>query len=95
MVGALLIFLAHGLVLTAFSLSKVSYVAPAREVGIVNGVLLGVFLLKELFGGGRLLGSCHIILGTVLIAISPIGCCKNALLLPRVSGGPLQKELQG
>jgi drug/metabolite transporter (DMT)-like permease len=70
-VGALLIFLAYGLVLTAFSLSRVSYVAPVREVGIVIGVLFGVFLLKEPFGRGRLLGSGLIIFGVVLIALSP------------------------
>ena len=34
-----------------------SYVAPGREVGIVVGVMMGAFLLKEPFGGGRLLGS--------------------------------------
>ena len=69
--AALLIFLACGLVLTAFSLSRVSYVAPAREVGIVLGVLLGVVFLKEPFGGGRLLGSSFIVAGLALIAISP------------------------
>ncbi len=70
-VAGLLTFLAYGLVLTAFSLSRVSYVAPAREVGIVIGVLLGVFLLKEPFGGGRLLGASFIVAGLVLIAVSP------------------------
>ena len=55
--ASLLVFLGYGLVLTAFSLSRVSYIAPAREVGIVLGVLLGVFLLKEPFGTGRLLSS--------------------------------------
>jgi drug/metabolite transporter (DMT)-like permease len=70
-VAGLLTFLAYGLVLTAFSLSRVSYVAPAREVGIVIGVLLGVFVLKEPFGGGRLLGSCFIVGGLALIAVSP------------------------
>ena len=69
--AALLLFLAYGLVLTAFSLSRVSYVAPAREVGIVLGVLLGVFLLKEPFGAGRILGSSFIVAGLVLIAVSP------------------------
>ena len=50
LVAGLLTFLAYGLVLTAFSLSRVSYVAPAREVGIVFGVLMGVVILKEPFG---------------------------------------------
>jgi drug/metabolite transporter (DMT)-like permease len=69
-VSGLLAFAAYGLVLTAFSLSRVSYVAPAREVGIVIGVLMGIFLLKEPFGRGRLLGSGLIVGGLVLIAFS-------------------------
>jgi len=70
-IAGLLTFTAYGLVLTAMSLSRVSYVAPAREVGIVIGVLMGIFLLKEPFGKGRLLGSTFIILGLILIALSP------------------------
>ncbi|HLF05446.1 MAG TPA: SMR family transporter [Dehalococcoidia bacterium] len=69
--AGLLTFLAYGLVLTAFSISRVSYVAPAREVGIVVGVLLGIFVLKEPFGAGRLLGSSFILLGLVFIALAP------------------------
>jgi len=70
-VAGLLTFAAYGLALTAFSLSRVSYVSPAREVGIVIGVMMGVFLLKEPFGGGRLLGSSFIVCGLVMIALSP------------------------
>ena len=70
-ISGLLTYLAYGLVLAAFSWSKVSYVAPAREVGIVFGVLMGVFILKEPFGEGRLIGSGVIVLGLVLIALSP------------------------
>ena len=69
--SGLLAFLAYGLVLTAFSLSRVSYISPAREVGIVIGVLMGVLVLKEQFGLGRLLGSAFIVLGLVFIALSP------------------------
>ena len=69
--AGLLTFSAYGLVLTALALSRVSYVAPAREVGIVIGVLMGVVLLKEPFGAGRLLGSAFIVLGLLLIALSP------------------------
>ena len=69
--GGILTFLAYGLVLTAFSLSPVSYVAPAREVGIVITVLIGALALKEPFGGGRLLGSGMIVAGLLLIALSP------------------------
>ncbi|HCP24517.1 MAG TPA: EamA family transporter [Dehalococcoidia bacterium] len=70
-VAGLLAFAAYAMVLSAFSLSRVSYVAPAREVGIVMGVLMGVYLLKEPFGGGRLLGSTFIVGGLVMIALSP------------------------
>ena len=69
--ASILVFLAYGLVLTVFSLSRVSYVAPAREAGIVIGVLMGVFLLKEPFGRGRLLGSGFIVIGVGLIVVSP------------------------
>jgi len=69
--AGLLTFLGYGLVLTAFSMSRVSYVAPAREVGIVLGVLMGVFILKEPFGRGRIIGSLVIVAGVVLIAVAP------------------------
>ena len=69
--AGLLVFLAYGLALTAFSLSQVSYIAPAREIGIVFGVLMGVFIIKERFGRGRILGSAFIILGLTSIALSP------------------------
>ncbi len=67
--SSMLMFLAYGLVLTALSLSQVSYVVPAREVGIVLSVLMGVFFLKEQFGQGRLVGSFLIAIGLALIAI--------------------------
>ena len=70
LISGLLTFLAYGMVLTAFALARVSYVAPAREVGIAIGVLLGVVILKEPFGRGRLLGSGFIVSGLALIALS-------------------------
>lgn len=69
--AGLLFFVAYGLALTAFSLSQVSYVAPAREVGIVFGVLLGMVVLKEQSGAGRLLGAVLVVGGMGLIAVSP------------------------
>ena len=70
-VAGLLSYLAYATILTAFSLSRVSYIVPAREVSIVVGVLAGVLLLKEPFGLGRLLGSGLIVTGLILIALSP------------------------
>ena len=69
--SGLLTFLAYGLVLTALTTSKVSYVAPVREVGIVIGVMLGTLVLKEPFGRGRLIGSGQIVLGLIIVALSP------------------------
>jgi drug/metabolite transporter (DMT)-like permease len=68
---ALLMFLAYGLVLTAFTFSRVSYIAPSREVGIVAGVLLGTLVLNEPFGRGRLLGAGLIAVGPVIITLVP------------------------
>ena len=68
--AGVLVFAAYGLALTAFSLAQVSYMAPARESGVVMGVLLGVFVLKERFGSGRLLGSGLIVGGLALIAVA-------------------------
>ncbi len=48
--------LAYILVLVALTLSPVSYVAPAREVSILIGTLLGVRLLHEGHVGPRLVG---------------------------------------
>ncbi len=66
--AAVLTFLAYGLVLSALQLAQVSYVWPAREIGIVIAVLLGSLVLKEPFGRGRLLGSLLIVLGIGAIA---------------------------
>ena len=69
--AGLLSFLAYASILTAFSLSRVSYIVPAREISIVVGVLAGVLILKETFGRGRLVGSCLIVIGLVVISLSP------------------------
>ncbi len=65
-----LLFLAYGLVLTAMSITDVSYVAPVREVGSLFALLLGAFILKESVTGGRVVGAAFIIAGVVLITLS-------------------------
>lgn len=69
--SGLLMFIAYGLILFALQFSRVSYIAPAREVGIVIGVLFGTLMLGEPFGKGRVLGSCLIVFGLVLISLAP------------------------
>ena len=69
-VAGLLMFLAYGLVLLTLQFTQVSYIIPAREIGIVIGVVLGSILLKEPFGKGRIIGSLLIALGVALITIA-------------------------
>lgn len=63
--------LAYVLVLVALTASRVSYVAPTREVGIVLGAIAGVLFLGEGYGGSRIGGSALIVAGVLTIGISP------------------------
>ena len=69
--SGLLMFLAYGLILSALQFSRVSYIAPAREVGIVISVIFGTLLLGERFSKERATGSCLIVFGLVLISLAP------------------------
>jgi drug/metabolite transporter (DMT)-like permease len=61
--------LAYLLVLTALVFAPVSRVAPAREIGILVGALLGGGLLAEGGRVRRLLASLFIVLGIVALAV--------------------------
>jgi drug/metabolite transporter (DMT)-like permease len=63
--------LGYLLVLIALTTSKVSYVAPAREVGIVIGALLGVVMLHEGYGRTRIVGSVLIVAGAMTLGLAP------------------------
>jgi drug/metabolite transporter (DMT)-like permease len=69
-VAGLLMFCAYGLVLLAMQFTQVSYIIPAREIGIVFGVILGMILLREPFGRGRIIGSCLIAFGVSFISLA-------------------------
>ena len=69
--GGMLQFAAYGMILTALTVSRVSYVGPFREVGLLIGVGLGLFVLKEPFPGGRIFGATLIAIGAIAIAIAP------------------------
>ena len=64
-----LLFLAYGLVLTAMRFTDASYVAPAREVGLLFALLLGAVVLKEVITVGRVVGAAMIVAGLVLITV--------------------------
>lgn len=64
---ALLNPLAYILVLTALEITPVSYIAPAREVSILIGSLLGARLLGERDAKRRLMGAASMVVGIVLL----------------------------
>jgi drug/metabolite transporter (DMT)-like permease len=63
--------LGYTLVLIALTTSQVSYVAPAREVGIVMGTAMGVLWLGEGYGFMRIWGSVLIVAGVMTLALAP------------------------
>jgi drug/metabolite transporter (DMT)-like permease len=60
---------AYILVLAALTLADVSYVAPAREVSILFGALLGLRLLGEGDARRRLVGATAIVAGIFALAV--------------------------
>jgi drug/metabolite transporter (DMT)-like permease len=67
--AALLAPLAYILVLVALTFTAVSLVAPAREVSVLFGILLGRKLLGEAHLARRLAGGAAIVTGIIVIAI--------------------------
>jgi drug/metabolite transporter (DMT)-like permease len=61
--------LSYLLMLTALAISPVSYVAPAREIGILFGTFLGVRVLAEGQLTRRAAGAAAMVLGIVLLAL--------------------------
>lgn len=62
---------AYVLILVALTTSRVSYIAPAREMGIVVGAVLGILFLGEGYGGWRILGSLLILAGALTLGLAP------------------------
>jgi uncharacterized membrane protein len=61
----------YALILIALTTSRVSYIAPAREIGIVIGAAMGVLLLGEGYGLTRIWGSGLIVAGVIMLAVAP------------------------
>ncbi len=61
--------LSYILILTAMVFTPVSYVAPAREISILIGTVLGTRLLAEVQGPRRLGAAAVMVGGVVLLAI--------------------------
>jgi uncharacterized membrane protein len=60
---------AYILVLAALTIAPVSYVAPAREISILFGALLGLRLLGESDARRRLVGATAIVGGVFALAL--------------------------
>jgi uncharacterized membrane protein len=58
------------MILFALRISKVSYVAAAREVSIAFSALIGIMLLQEKNAPQKLVGAFLISLGVILIGLS-------------------------
>jgi len=61
--------LSYILVLTALIFTPVSYVAPAREVSILIGTVMGTHILAEPHAKRRIVSSIFMITGVVLLSI--------------------------
>ena len=64
-----LVPLAYILVLTAMSFTPVSYVAPAREVSILFGTLMGTHLLSEGQSIRRITAAATMVIGVAALAL--------------------------
>jgi uncharacterized membrane protein len=61
---------AYLLVLMALQVSKVSYVTAFRQVGVLFGAVMGIFLLKESYWKTRMTGALILTLGLILIGLA-------------------------
>ena len=61
--------LSYILVLTALVFTPVSYVAPAREISILFGTLMGTQLLSEGHSRRRIISACIMILGVIGLSL--------------------------
>jgi drug/metabolite transporter (DMT)-like permease len=61
--------LSYVLVLTALTFAPVSYIAPAREISVLFGAVLGARVLKEPDFGRRLTGGLLIVGGVIALAV--------------------------
>jgi drug/metabolite transporter (DMT)-like permease len=69
LIVAVLSPLAYIMVLTALVFTPVSYVAPAREISILFGTIMGARLLAEGDPGRRLLAASGMVAGVIALAI--------------------------
>jgi drug/metabolite transporter (DMT)-like permease len=65
----ILVPIAYILVLTAMSFTPISYIAPAREVSILIGTIMGTHVLSEGQSGKRITAAVTMVVGVVALAL--------------------------
>ncbi len=65
----ILVPMAYILVLTAMRFTPISYVAPAREVSILIGTIMGTHFLSEGQAGKRIVAAAVMVLGVTALAL--------------------------
>ena len=60
---------AYWLVVWAYTLAPIAFVAALRETGIVFAVLIGTFILKEKLNLTRVVATIATLIGVVMIKI--------------------------
>ena len=62
--------LSYIFILTAMIFTPVSYVAPAREISILFGTLMGAKILAEEDAKRRIIGACIMIAGVIALSFA-------------------------
>jgi drug/metabolite transporter (DMT)-like permease len=70
LLSGLLMPASYGLALYVMKANAASYVLAVRQVSVVLGVIIGSIVLREPYGGIRLIGGMGIFLGVALIALA-------------------------
>ena len=71
--GGVMAFCAYGLVIWAMSLSHLTYVSALRETSVILAAWMGSRMLREPFGKHRIVASCLVAIGVLLLQVSEVG----------------------
>jgi drug/metabolite transporter (DMT)-like permease len=71
LVGGALAFLGYGIVVWSFAHAPITLVSAVREVSVVIAAMIGVRMLGEPFGLRRVAAAAAVVLGIVLLDVSP------------------------
>jgi drug/metabolite transporter (DMT)-like permease len=70
LMGGLGSFFSYGLALWAMTFAPVAVVAALRETSILFATLISIFILKERINAVRIISSCLILMGALILRIA-------------------------